>query len=80
MSEKERESGLESAPTLEEHFAGLEKIIGKLEQTDIPLDQAFEMYKEGLDMVKAASAQLNTIEKFMLVMTGDGELEELHEH
>ena len=72
MSEKKDEKKL----SLEEHFANLEDIIDKMEQSDVPLEQAFALYQQGMEAVKNANAQLETIEKAMLVMNSEGKLEE----
>ncbi len=62
--------------TLEERFANVEEIIGQMESGDVSLDQSFELYKQGLAEVKAANSMLDEIEKAMLMMNEDGELEE----
>lgn len=72
MSEQKDEKKL----SLEEHFANLEDIIDKMEQSDVPLEQAFALYQQGMEAVKNANAQLETIEKAMLVMNSEGKLEE----
>lgn len=62
--------------SLEEHFAQIEEIIEQMETGDITLDKSFELYKNGLEEIKAANAMLETMEKAMLVMNEDGSLEE----
>lgn len=62
--------------SLEERFEHIEEIIEKMETGDITLDKSFELYKSGLEEIKAANAMLETIEKAMLVMNEDGSLEE----
>ena len=62
--------------TLEERFENIEEIIEKMETGDITLDKSFELYKNGLEEIKAANAMLDEIEKAMLVMNEDGSLEE----
>lgn len=66
----------EKTVSLEERFENIEEIIEKMETGDITLDKSFELYKSGLEEIKAANAMLETIEKAMLVMNEDGELEE----
>lgn len=72
MSEKKEEK----QTTLEEHFENLEQILARMEESEVPLDQAFELYKSGLEEVQAANSKLDTIEKAMLVINQEGELEE----
>ena len=62
--------------SLEERFEHIEEIIEKMETGDITLDKSFELYKSGLEEIKAANAMLDDIEKAMLVMNEDGNLEE----
>lgn len=66
----------EKTVSLEERFEHIEEIIGKMETGDITLDQSFELYKNGLEEIKAANAMLDEIEKAMLIMNEDGSLEE----
>ena len=65
-----------STVTLEEHFANLEQIVAKMEDQNVTLDESFELYKKGLDEVKKANDMLTGIEKAMLVLNEDGQLEE----
>lgn len=69
MSEKENIS-------LEERFDKIEDIIQKMETGDISLDMSFELYKNGLEEIKAANAMLDNMEKAMLILNEDGTLEE----
>ena len=62
--------------TLEECFLNIENILEQMEEGDISLDQSFELYKKGLGEIKAANELLDTVEKEMLVLTANGDLEE----
>lgn len=62
--------------SLEERFEHIEEIIEKMETGDITLDKSFELYKNGLEEIKAANAMLDEIEKAMLVINADGSMEE----
>lgn len=66
----------EKEKTLEERFAELEMIIEKMEKADVTLDQSFELYKQGVSEVKAANELMDTIEKAILVLNEEGQLEE----
>ena len=61
---------------LEERFSMIEDILGKMEDEDVTLDQSFDLYKQGIEQIKAANADHDRIEKAMLVINEDGELEE----
>ena len=66
----------EKTLTLEERFAQLEQIVARMEDADVSLDEAFELYKKGLDEVKSANEMVQGMEKAMLVLNSDGQLEE----
>lgn len=66
----------EKTLTLEERFAHLEHIVARMEDADVSLDEAFELYKKGLDEVKSANDMVQGMEKAMLVLNSDGQLEE----
>ncbi len=61
---------------LEERFSMIEGILAQMEDENVTLDQSFDLYKQGIEQIKAANADLDRIEKAMLVMNEDGELEE----
>ena len=62
--------------SLEKRFENIEEIIDKMEKGDVSLDQSFELYKNGLEEIKAANAMLDDMEKAMLILNEDGTLEE----
>lgn len=62
--------------SLEERFDRLDEIITQMEDSSIGLDKSFELYKSGLDEVKSADEMLDSMEKAMLVLNEDGNLEE----
>ena len=62
--------------TLEEAFAQLEEMIQKLADKDVSLEESFEIYPEGTELLKDCSSKLDKVEKKMLVMNGEGELDE----
>lgn len=74
MSEQETETGREL--TLEESFARLDALVQRLEDRDIPLEESFSLYKQGMDLLKSCSEKIDTVEKKMLEITEDGEIHE----
>lgn len=61
---------------LEERFSAIELILDQMEDENVTLDESFELYKKGMEQMKAANQALDQIEKAMLVMNESGELEE----
>ena len=63
--------------SLEENFQKLEEQIEKLEAEDVTLEEAFEAYSAGIKLLKECNAQIDMVEKKVLKLTADGQLEEL---
>ena len=62
--------------TLEEIFKEMEGLLEALESREISLEDSFEKYKEGMELLKAAGEKIDTVEKAMLVLTDQGEADE----
>ena len=63
-------------PGLEERFSAIEDILDGMEKPHVTLEESFALYQQGMEELKQANAMLDEIEKAMLVMTENGELEE----
>ena len=62
--------------SLEENFVRLEETIGLLERDDISLEEAFRAYSEGMAVLKQCNDQIDKVEKQVLKLTEEGQLEE----
>ncbi len=62
--------------TLEQVFEKLDKIVNKLEGEDVSLETSFQLYHEGMELLKACNDKIETIEKKMLVLEENGEQHE----
>ncbi|HIU75429.1 MAG TPA: exodeoxyribonuclease VII small subunit [Candidatus Pelethocola excrementipullorum] len=64
------------ALTLEESFVELDKMVDQLESPDISLEESFQVYKKGMELLKECNSKIDTVEKKMLQMNKNGELSE----
>ena len=62
--------------TLEEVFAQLDDLAEKLEDKETSLEDSFNLYKKGMELLKFCSDKLDTVEKKMLQMNEDGTFSE----
>lgn len=62
--------------TLEGAFAQLEAVIERLESEDISLEESFQAYSEGMELLQFCNASIDTVEKKVLKMNENGELDE----
>lgn len=62
--------------TLEDSFAMLDKMVEQLERPDISLEESFQVYKKGMELLKMCNSKIDTVEKKMLQINKNGELSE----
>lgn len=61
---------------LEEGFQKLEEIIESLEKEDISLEESFQEYQKGMELLKKCNDAIDKVEKKVLVLNGNGETDE----
>ena len=61
--------------TLEEGLKGVEDTLKQLNE-DIPLEQSFALYKDGMELLKYCDEKLKSVEQQVLIMNEEGELNE----
>ena len=69
MSEKQKEN-------LEGMFKDLEELIGKMENEEITLEQTFDLYNNGMELLKKCNLSIDEVEKKVLVLDENGETDE----
>lgn len=62
--------------TLEEAFDMLEQKVARLEEEDITLEESFQAYKEGMEILKYCNDKIDKVEKKVLKINEDGETNE----
>lgn len=62
--------------TLDQAFEKLEEMIGKLEQEDIPLEESFKLYQDGMKLIQSCNDKIDRVEKEVLKLNENGELDE----
>lgn len=60
-------------PTFEESIRRLEQIVERLEQGEVPLDQAMQLYEEGLAVSRLCAEKLKKAEIVLKRLTKDAE-------
>ncbi len=75
-SGKSSAAAVESNLSVEEAFARLDELIGELEKPDQTLEASFQSYAEGMKLVQFLNDALDQVEKKVLVLSRDGEVDE----
>ena len=65
--------------SLEEALERLDETISKLQSEDVSLEESFQLYKDGMDYVKICSETIDMVEKKVLMLNQEGNLDELGE-
>lgn len=73
MAETEKK---EQEFSIEESFAKLDEMLEKLESRELPLEESFRLYKEGMDLLAKCNEKIDTVEKKIQILNGDGGLDE----
>lgn len=66
----------EKLNTLEENFAKLEEMIGRMENKEIGLEESFQLYEEGMKLLKQCNDQIDKVEKKVQILKQNGETDE----
>lgn len=61
---------------LEEGFRKLEETIAVLEKEDISLEESFQEYQKGMELLKKCNDAIDKVEKKVLILNGNGETDE----
>ena len=67
----------EKVLTLEESFEKLDRIIENLESPEISLEDSFQVYRQGMELLKHCSETIDRVEEKVLKLNESGGLEEL---
>lgn len=58
---------------LEESFDKLDEIISILEAGEVSLEKSFQLYNEGMKLVKNCNSQLDKVEKQIIILNENEE-------
>lgn len=78
MSQKQQQEN-EKEQSLEEAFQELEEMIEKMQQREVTLEETFALYEQGIRKLKFCNQKIDKVEKKMLLLNQQGELEPLGE-
>lgn len=61
---------------LEDAFDKLEETVAALEREELSLEESFQIYKNGMELLKKCNEAIDQVEKKVLVLNGNGETDE----
>lgn len=54
--------------TIEQSFEQLEEIMQQLEKEDLPLEESFKLYQNGMRLLKECNEAIDKVEKKLIVL------------
>ncbi len=63
-------------PGLEESFEKIEKLLERLGDKEVTLEDSFRFYQEGMELLKYCNARIDHVEKQMLQIDEEGQIHE----
>lgn len=62
--------------TLEETMDQLNGILDRMEREELSLEESFAWYQKGLELIRSANSQIDTIEKQCILVDEEGDMHE----
>lgn len=62
--------------SLEETFKCVDDILNKMSQNDLPLEESFSLYKEGMQLINHCNEVIDGVEKQLIILQQEDESEE----
>jgi exodeoxyribonuclease VII small subunit len=67
---------MEETMKLEEAFTELEKILNIMDGQELTLEESFEYYQKGVQLLDYCNQSIQQVEKKIQILTGEGEMSE----
>lgn len=77
MESKDLDKDLNKDVTLENAFDMLDNIIEEMSGDDVPLEKSFDLYKDGVKLVKLCNEKIQKVEKKIEILDKNGAIDEL---
>jgi exodeoxyribonuclease VII small subunit len=61
---------------IEEAFAMLDRILAKMDEEGVTLEESFKCYEQGMKLIKYCNETIDTVEKKVRVLSAGGEQDE----
>ena len=78
MSGKSKKTNTdENEMSINESFEYLDSLLEKLGDEELPLEESFALYEQGMKVVKKCSEKIDAVEKKVKLIDADGNLNDL---
>lgn len=56
--------------SLEDAFDKIDELMNEMSDSDIPLEKSFELYKQGMELLKHCNEKIEKVEKQVIELSG----------
>lgn len=67
----------EKKMSVEESFAALDEMVKKLESSDVTMEESFQIYQDGMKLLKEVNGTIDRVEKQIQLLNADGTTSDL---
>ena len=71
-----KDASAQEVKGIEEAFARLEKILARMDEEGVTLEESFKCYEQGMKLIKYCNETIDTVEKKVQVLSAGGETDE----
>ena len=71
LEQRRNKMAEEKKPTFEEQLNQLQQIVSHLEQGNVPLEEALNQYKDGIELARSLQKKLTNAEKTIATLLAD---------
>ena len=61
---------------IEDAFAKLQEILGRMDEEGVALEESFRLYEQGMKLIRYCNETIDTVEKKVRVLSAEGETDE----
>ena len=76
MNAASRSSSGQEVKGIEEAFAMLDRILAKMDEEGVTLEESFKCYEQGMKLIKYCNETIDAVEKKVQVLSAEGETDE----
>ena len=71
-----KDASAQEVKGIEEAFAMLDRILAKMDEEGVTLEESFKCYEQGMKLIKYCNETIDTVEKKVQVLSAGGETDE----
>ena len=70
------DTSVQEVKGIEEAFAMLDRILARMDEEGVTLEESFKCYEQGMKLIKYCNETIDAVEKKVQVLSAEGETDE----